>query len=61
MTSRDNDPPSGKPPGGLLAQLDPAQFSAEQRAQLKANDDAVAQWLADFRELALWVPTGRTQ
>jgi hypothetical protein len=54
-----NDPPPKPklPPAGILGQLDPAQFSDEQRAQLRANDDAVAQW----RALAMWVPTGRTQ
>jgi hypothetical protein len=60
MTPRDpNDPP--KPPAGILGLRDPAQFSEKQRAELEANDDAVVQWLADFRALAMWVPTGRTQ
>jgi hypothetical protein len=59
MHCRDNDPP--KPPTGILGLLDPAQFTDAQRAELKANDDAVAEWTADFIALAMWVPTGLTQ
>jgi hypothetical protein len=43
------------PPVALLA------LSAEQQADLAANDAYVAQWLADLKELALWVPTGPAQ
>jgi hypothetical protein len=53
VTPRDNDPPR-KQPAGILGQLDPAQFNDEQRAQLKANDDAVAAWLRTCRALGQW-------
>jgi hypothetical protein len=60
MNPRDpNDPP--KPPAGILGHLDIARFSEEQRAELEANSDAAAQWLADLKALAMWVPTGWTQ
>jgi hypothetical protein len=52
--------PSGpsKPKLSLVALL---ALSAEQQADLAANDAYVAQWLADLKELALWVPTGPAQ
>jgi hypothetical protein len=40
--------------------LDPSQFSAEQQAQLRANDAAAQVWLDDFRALYVWQPpTGK--
>jgi hypothetical protein len=50
-----SDPPKPElPPGGILGCIDPAQFGDEQRAQLKANDDAVAAWLRTCRALGQW-------
>jgi hypothetical protein len=60
MHCRDNDPPKPKPLG-ILGQLDPAQFSDAQQADLKANSDAVARWMDDRIALAMWVPRGLTQ
>jgi hypothetical protein len=54
MTHHGDDPPDRKPAPMVRGILDPEQFSVERQAELKANDDAAAQWLADLKALAFW-------